>query len=140
MAKLKLLEVPVEHIHRAWKDIEPLLQSLEPYCNGECSTAQAKVGLINGTSTTLVIVDESTRVLGAIIGEWKMTPGKRIFFVSGWAGANAMDDTLWRDVQRWVKSNGGTHIQGAGRDSVFRLHRQKRGFEKVYTIYEKEIR
>ena len=68
-----------------------------------------------------------------------MTPGKRIFFVSGWAGSNAMDDALWTDLQRWIRANGGTHIQGAGRDSVFRLHRQKRGFEKVYTVYEKEI-
>jgi hypothetical protein len=133
------MQLPVEQIHRAWKVIAPLLDSIEPYSNGECTTEQSKVELIKGLSTTLVIVDTAMKIVGVIIGEWKMPPGKRIFFVSGWAGSNAMDDDLWEDLQRWIRANGGTHIQGAGRDSVFRLHRQKRGFEKVYTVYEKEI-
>ena len=136
---LKMFQLPPAQIHRAWSQIEPLLDSLEPYCNGEGTTEQSKVGLIDGSSTAIVIADESNTIVGVIVGEWKMTPGKRIFFVSGWAGSNAMDDDLWEDLQRWIRANGGPHIQGAGRDSVFRLHRQKRGFEKVYTVYEKEI-
>jgi hypothetical protein len=139
MENLKLMQLPVEHIHRAWDQIEPLLDSIEPYSNGECTTEQSKVELIKGISTTLVIVEAPNKIVGVIIGEWKMSPGKRVFFVTGWAGSNAMNDSLWEDVMTWVKCNGGTHIQGAGRDSVFRLHRQKRGFEKVYTVYEKEI-
>ena len=136
---LKMFQLPPAQIHRAWSQIEPLLDSLEPYCNGEGTTAQSKVGLIDGSSTAIVIADADNLIVGVIVGEWKMTPGKRIFFVSGWAGSNAMDDALWTDLQIWIRANGGTHIQGAGRDSVFRLHRQKRGFEKVYTVYEKEI-
>ena len=139
MGNLKLMQLPVEQIHRAWDQIEPLLDSIEPFTNGECTTEQSKVELIKGLSATLVIVDTAMKIVGVIIGEWKMSPGKRVFFVTGWAGSNAMDDTLWGDIMRWVKGSGGTHIQGAGRDSVFRLHRQKRGFEKVYTVYEKEI-
>lgn len=139
MATLRLMQVASSQIHRSWAQIAPLLDTLTPYCNGEGTTEQAKVALINGTSTALVIVDEVGKIQAVITGEWKMPPGKRIFFISGWAGSHAMDDALWTDVQTWVRHNGGTTIQGAGRDSVFRLHRQKRGFTKVYTVYEKEI-
>ncbi len=136
---MKLLQLPVERVHQAWAQIAPLLDSLEPYNNGEGTTEQAKVALINGTSTALVVVDDAARIQAVIMGEWKMTANKRIFFVGGWAGSNAMNDALWSDLQIWVKHNGGTTIQGAGRDAVFRLHRQKRGFKKVYTVYEKDI-
>ena len=136
---LKMFRLPPDQIHRAWNQIEPLLDSLEPYCNGEGTTEQSKVGLIDGSSTAIVIADADNLIVGIIVGEWKMTPGKRIFFVTDTAGSNVMDDELWADLQQWIRANGGTHIQGAGRDSVFRLHRQKRGFEKVYTVYEKEI-
>jgi acetaldehyde dehydrogenase (acetylating) len=136
---VKLLQVPTTHVHQTWAQIAPLLDSLAPYSNGEGTTEQAKVALINGTSTALVIVGEAAQVQAVIVGEWKMPPGKRIFFISAWAGSNAMNDALWSDVQTWVKHNGGTTIQGAGRDAVFRLHRQKRGFKKVYIVYEKEI-
>ncbi len=136
---LNLFQLPPERVHQSWGQLAPLLDTLEPYCNGECTTEQSKVELISGVTIALVVVDEAMAIQAVIAGEWKMTPGKRIFFVGGWAGSNAMDERLWDQFQNWVKHNGGTTIQGAGRDSIFRLHRQKRGFKKVYTVYEKEI-
>jgi hypothetical protein len=139
MENLKLMQLPVEQIHRAWNQIEPLLASLEQYCNGECTTEQSKVELIKGLSITLVSVDPSMKIVGVLVGSWNMTPGKRIFFVTAWAGANSLPDYLYAELENWVKANGGTAMHCGVRDSMGRMLKQRWRYEKVYTIYEKEI-
>ncbi len=137
---MKLLQVPVEHLHQAWPKMVPFLEEVAPHGNGEGSVEQSKVSLINGSSTAIVVVDDAGEMHGVIVGEWKMTPGKRIFFMTAWAGSNAMPDELYEDVEKWVRSNGGTAIQSAVRDSMGRMIKKRWNYEKVYTIYEKEIR
>jgi hypothetical protein len=117
----------------------PFLEEVAPHGNGEGSVEQAKVSLINGSSTAIIVVDLTGETLGVIVGEWKMTPGKRIFFVTAWAGGNAMPDELYEDVEKWVMKNGGTAMQCACRDAMGRMLKQRWHYRKVYTIFEKEI-
>ncbi len=137
---MRLLQVPVEHLHQAWPKMVPFLEDVAPHGNGEGSVEQSKVSLINGSSTAIIVVDLTGETIGVIVGEWKMTPGKRIFFITAWAGSNAMPDELYEDVERWVKKNGGTAMQCAVRDSMGRMLKQRWNYAKVYTIFEKEIR
>ena len=118
----------------------PFLEEVAPHGNGEGSVEQSKVSLINGSSTAIIVVDLSGETIGVIVGEWKMTPGKRIFFITAWAGSNAMPDELYADVEKWVNKNGGTAMQCAVRDSMGRMLKQRWNYAKVYTIFEKEIR
>ena len=53
----------------------------------------------------MVVADEQMAAKSVVLGEWRMTPGKRIFFVTGWAGANAMPDELNDKIEGWVRSN-----------------------------------
>lgn len=137
--KLNVYQLQPNQVHQAWAQIAPLLEQLEPYCNGECSLEQSKVGLINGASLALVVADEQMAAKSVVLGEWRMTPGKRIFFVTGWAGANAMPDELNDKIEGWVRSNGGTAMQCAVRDSMGRMLKQRWSYKKVYSIFEKEI-
>ena len=137
---MRLLEVPVTHVHQAWPKIAPFLEDVAPHGNGEGSVEQSKVSLINGSSTAIIVVDLTGETIGVIVGEWKMTPGKRIFFITAWAGSNAMPDELYADVEKWVNKNGGTAMQCAVRDSMGRMLKQRWNYAKVYTIFEKEIR
>jgi hypothetical protein len=137
--KLNVYQLQPTQVHQAWAQIAPLLEQLEPYCNGECSLEQSKVGLINGASLALVVADEQMAAKSVVLGEWRMTPGKRIFFVTGWAGANAMPDELNDKIEGWVRSNGGTAMQCAVRDSMGRMLKQRWSYKKVYSIFEKEI-
>ena len=136
---LNIYQLPPERVHQSWGQIAPLLELLEKHCNGEGSVDQAKISLINGSSIALVVADETMAAKSVVVGEWKMPPGKRIFFVTGWAGANAMPDELNDKIEAWVKANGGTAMQCAVRDSMGRMLKQRWQYEKVYTIYEKEI-
>jgi hypothetical protein len=136
---LNIYQLPPERVHQSWHQLEPLLEQLDKFSNGEGNVDQAKVALINGTSIALIVAEKSMEAKGVVVGEWKMTPGKRIFFVTGWAGANAMPDELNDKIEVWVKANGGTAMQCAVRDSMGRMLKQRWQYEKVYTIYEKEI-
>jgi hypothetical protein len=137
---LKMFQLPPERVHHEWERISDILSALEKHCAGECTLDQLKVGLINGDSIALVIADESMAAKSVIVGEWNMTPGKRVFFVTQWAGSNSMNEGLSEDLYRWIYANGGTHIQGAVRDSVGRMMTKLWQWEKVYSIYEKEIK
>lgn len=136
---LNIYQLPPERVHQSWHQIAPLLRQLEKYTNGEGNADQAKVSLIDGTSIALVVADDDMSAKGVVVGEWKMPPGKRIFFVTGWAGANAMPDELNHKIEAWVKANGGTAMQCAVRDSMGRMLKQRWNYMKAYTIYEKEI-
>jgi hypothetical protein len=137
---LSIYQLPRERVHHEWKQIADVLSTLEKQDVGECTLDQLKVGLINGGSIALVIADESMAAKSVIVGEWNMTPGKRVFFVTQWAGSNSMNEGLSEDLYRWIYANGGTHIQGAVRDSVGRMMTKLWQWEKVYSIYEKEIK
>ena len=136
---LNIYQLPPERVHQAWHQLEPLLEQLNEFSNGEGNVDQAKVALINGTAIALVVAEKNMEAKGVVVGEWKMPPGKRIFFVTGWVGANAMPDELNDKIETWVKVNGGTAMQCVVRDSMGRMLKQRWQYEKVYTIYEKEI-
>jgi hypothetical protein len=50
-----------------------------------------------------------------------------------------MPDELNDKIEGWVRSNGGTAMQCAVRDSMGRMLKQRWSYKKVYSIFEKEI-
>ena len=137
--KTGLHELPKEYVHAVWPKLSKLLDLVEPYSNNECTTEQGKTYLISGQAQAFILAGEDLDPKGVIVGEWKMTPGKRIFFITTLGGSNALYANAYAQLEAWVKKHGGTHIQGAGRDSIVRLMQKRWGYKPVYTVVEKEM-
>lgn len=134
-----LHEIPREYVHRLWPKIEPLIEKVDPYSNGEGSTEQGKVYLIEGLATGFILAGSDMEPKGVIVGEWKTTPNKRIFLISALGGSHALTPESYEQIEEWVRKHGGTHIQGACRESIARLMRKRWGYKPAYTVVEKEI-
>jgi hypothetical protein len=140
MKDLEMYNLPPEVIHQAWSKLEPFIKELDPHANGEITVEQTKMALIQGSCDVLAWADTDSTIHNIVIGEWKMMPQKRIFFITGWSGSNAIDATRNDIFEEWVKNNGGTSIQCAVRDSMGRMLNQRFGYSKAYSIYEKGIK
>jgi hypothetical protein len=140
MKELEMYSLPPEVIHQTWPQLEPLIKALDPHANDEITVEQTKMALIQGSCEVLAWADEDAKIHNLVIGEWKMMPQKRIFFITGWSGSNAIDDVKNSTFEEWVKSKGGTAIQCAVRDSMGRMLNQRFGYDKAYSIYEKGIK
>ena len=136
---IELHEIPKEYIHVIWPKLSKLIALVEPYSNDECTTEQGKTYLVSGQAQAFVLAGADMDPKGVIVGEWKMTPGKRIFFITTLGGSHALYATAYAELEAWVKKHGGTHIQGAGRDSIVRLMQKRWDYKPVYTVVEKEM-
>ncbi len=135
-----MFSLPPNVIHQTWPKLKPFIEELDAHANGEITIDQTKMALTQGVCEVLAWADADANIHNIVIGEWKMVPEKRIFFITGWAGSNAIDAIKNNIFEEWVKDNGGTSIQCAVRDSMGRMLNQRFGYDKVYSIYEKGIK
>ena len=132
-----LFVVPTEHIHQFWHLAEKHLQRAIDTGNGEFTIDQLKQYAAYGSCVLFIILDEEQKCHGAITGQWTIYPNERVFYIT-YLGGNGVIRT-WDQLQSWVKSNGGTVIQGStSKDSLVRLYQQLK-LKPKYTLMEYKL-
>lgn len=114
-----------------------MLAKAMAHSGGEYSLEQLKVFLVQGKQTLCVGAEEDLVIKCAMAVEWINHPNDRIAFITAIGGKT--DKKGFSEFEQWVKTNGGTKIQGAAFEAVARLWKRAYGFENRYIIVEKRI-
>lgn len=111
-----------------------MLASALVHSDGEYNLDQLKAMLVNGSQILLVLVDDENKIQTGFTVEWINYPNDRVAFLTAIGGRT--DLSAFNQFKEWVKTSGGTKIQGATFESVARLWKMKLGFKHKYTIME----
>jgi len=134
---LKFYVVPTEHIQQTWDKVEIMLDRAMAHSGGEYDLDQLKVLLTQGRQVLCVGTEEDLIIKCAMTIEWINYPNDRVAFITAIGGKT--DKQGFGEFELWVKTNGGTKIQGAAFEAVARLWKRAYGFENRYIIVEKRI-
>lgn len=133
-----LYVVPPNMIYQFWHLAEPHLQKAINISDGEYNIDQLKVIVSQGISTLLVVVDENKKCKCALTVEWLNYANARICYIN-YIGGETKQNT-WQQFIEWVKSNGGTAIQGCtSSKAIVRLWRIKWKMKPKYTLMELKL-
>jgi len=137
MQMLKFYVVPTSHIQQTWNKVEIMLDRAMAHSGGEYDLDQLKVLLTQGRQVLCVGTEEDLIIKCAMTIEWINYPNDRVAFITAIGGKT--DKQGFSEFEQWVKTNGGTKIQGAAFEAVARLWKRAYGFENRYIIVEKQI-
>lgn len=133
---LTLHQIAPAYVCQMWPDARPLLAEALKYAGGEYNVDQLQFMLVRGEQILLVAADEERKVHGAATVQFIAYPAKRVAFVTAISGRMITTESLWQQLQAWCREHGATAVQGAARESIARLWKQKFGFEQRYIIVE----
>ncbi len=129
-------QVNPSYVCQIWPMVGEMLANALKYSGGEYNIDQLKAMLSSGAKTLLVADDNGT-IKGAAAISLDKWPNDNICFIMAIGGRLITSADMFDQLQGWAKAQGCTKIQGAARESVERLWRQKFNFEERYRIVEK---
>ena len=135
---MKLLQVNPNYVCQMWPQVNSMLEKALEFSGGEYNIDQLKGMLATGNKTLLVASDNEV-IKGAAAIDLIRYPNDFICFVMAIGGKMITSPDMFNQLSDWAKSQGCTKIQGAARESVERLWRQKFGFSERYRIVEKPL-
>ena len=135
---MKVHQVNPQYVVSIWPKVGQFITNALEYAGGEYSADQLKVMLTEGNQSLLVADDNGT-VKGAASVQIIRYPNDTVAFVTAIGGKLITSNDMFNQLVDWAKSQGCTKIQGAARESVERLWRQKFGFSERYRIVEKSL-
>ena len=127
--------VPLEWVNRVWIDVEKYVESAIKHSKGDYTTQQVKAFVTSGQWSLLVAVEGET-VIGCATISFYNRPNDRVALVTAIGGRMIANTDTFKQLKIFAESNGATVIEGAARESIARLWRQKFGFAPKYQIVE----
>ena len=115
-----------------------MLENALKYSGGEYNIDQLK-GMLSSGSKVLLVADDNGEIKGAAAISLDRWPNDHICFVMAIGGRLITSLDMFSQLEAWAKAQGCTKIQGAARESVERLWRQKFDFSERYRIVEKTL-
>lgn len=133
----------VQHVNpsyvcQIWPKIGDMLAKALEYSGGEYNADQLKAMLSSGAKH-LLVADDNGEIKGAAAVSLDLWPNDHICFIMAIGGRLITSPDMFAQLQDWARAQGCTKIQGAARESVERLWRQKFNFEERYRIVEKPL-
>ena len=135
---MNVKEVNPAYVCQIWPQVGSMLEKALAYAGGEYNIDQLKAMLSAGTKR-LLVADDNGEIKGAAAISLDRWPNDHICFVMAIGGRLITSIDMFEQLQAWAKSQGCTKIQGAARESVERLWRQRFKFEERYRIVEKPL-
>lgn len=135
---MKVFQVNPQYVASIWPKVGQFIANALEYSGGEYSADQLKVMLTKG-SQSLLVADDEGHIKGAAAVSIICYPNDTVAFVTAIGGKLITSQDTFNQLVEWAKSQGCTKIQGAARESIERLWRQKFGFSERYRIVEKTL-
>jgi hypothetical protein len=129
--------VAPEFIPKIWPSVEKFVVAGLEKSADEMSAEHVKVYLTQGVHELLVILNDSSSIIGAIVIQLTTYPNERIAFITSIGGSKTKD--IWDQLTDWCKSRGATCIRGCANEAVARLWRKQFQFESRYIVVEKKL-
>ena len=134
---LKFYTVETHRVQQIWHEVEPMLAKAMAHSGGEYSLEQLKVMLTQGKQVLCVCAEDDLSIKCALTIEWINYPNDRVAFITAIGGKT--EKSTFEQFENWVRTSGGTKIQGAAFEAVARLWKRAYGFENRYIIVEKQV-
>ena len=135
---MKVQQVQTNFVPRLWPEVEQFFVSALEHSGGEYTAEQLKVYLATGQQIMLVADDEG-KIKGAASVQLIRYPNDLVCFITAIGGRLITSQDMFQQLTAWAKGQGCTKIQGAARESIERLWRQRFNFSERYRIVEKSI-
>jgi hypothetical protein len=134
---MNVRQVNPSFVPQIWPKVCKFLESALEHSGGEYTADQLKVYLVQGSQSLLVADDGEIK--GAATVQFIDYPNDRVAFITSIGGRLITGNEMFSQLIEWCRLNGCTKVQGAARESVERLWRQRFGFSERYRIVEKSI-
>ncbi len=134
---MNIRQVNPSFVPQIWPKVQKFLESALEHSGGEYTADQLKVYLVQGSQSLLVADDGEIK--GAATIQFIDYPNDRVAFITCIGGRWITGNDMFSQLCEWCRKNGATKIQGAARESVERLWRQRFGFSERYRIVEKAL-
>ena len=138
---LKVQHVEVNYIQQVWPLVEPWFTPVfeKSAISDYYSIDNLKDYLIRGEHTLVVATDDEGVIHGVISLQWLNLPKARIAYVAAIGGKFIASRETNQEFVNWVRTMGGTKIQGYARESIARLWKQKLGYRPAHIVMELDV-
>jgi hypothetical protein len=135
---MKVKQVPVQYVNQLWPQVEQYIYNAMQFSQGDYSSDEAKVYLVQGMWTLFVVTDDEENIKGAGAVSFFNRPNDRVAFVVAIGGKLISNRETYAQFEDILRANGATCIEGAVRESIARLW-SRFGFEHKYAIVGKSL-
>jgi len=132
--------VPLNNVGTLWNDIETFLGPAIARSRNRWDMESVRESLLNEERHLWVAFDENKKIDGIATTEFVMYPRRKMLSIEYLGGKN-MNEWGWDLLERlndWAKDNKCDGIEAMARHGFWKWLEQD-GFERSYTIYEKEV-
>jgi hypothetical protein len=134
---LKVQVVNAQYVAQIWPLIEEFITRALEHTD-DATAEQVRVYLANGTWLLLVIVDEESKIHGAVTVTFENSPNHRSAIFTAASGKDIVNKDLFEQVCGIMKSFGATRVRCLARDSAVRLY-ERIGLCKKATLMELKL-
>lgn len=131
---MKLFQVPVQFVERAWADGAHNLSQAAEKSQGEITPDQLKMILTRGERILLGVGEEGTPPTGWAAVSVQQLPNVRTLYVYAIYAPGSTGPAAFDLLAQYAKDAGCSEIRGACDEGVQRLWERKLKAQKVYTI------
>ena len=134
---LKVQVVNAQYVAQIWHLVEEFITRALEHTD-DVTADQARVHLANGAWLLLVMVDEESKIHGAMTITFENSANHRSAIFTAIGGNGVVNKDVLEQVCGIVKSFGATRIQCIARDSAVRLY-ERIGLCKKATLMELKL-
>ena len=134
---LRVQVVNAQYVAQIWPLVEKFIVAALEHTD-DVTSEQVKVYLANGTWLLLAMVDEESKIHGAMTITFETSANYRSAIFTTIGGKGVVNKDVLEQVCGIVKSFGATRIQCLARDSAVRLY-EKIGLCKKATLMELKL-
>lgn len=134
---LRVQVVNAQYVAQIWPLVEKFIVAALEHTD-DVTAEQARVYLANGTWLLLAMVDEESKIHGAMTITFETSANYRSAIFTTIGGKGVVNKDVLEQVCGIVKSFGATRIQCLARDSAVRLY-EKIGLCKKATLMELKL-
>lgn len=134
---MKIQHVPLEWVPRTWPLVAEHIAAAVEHAKGDYDVSHLQAMVASGQAVLVVAVEEGS-IVGAGIIEIFNRPTARVAFIMAMGGKFIVTEDSLTQLKALLAAMGVTAIEGAARESVFRLL-TRLGFTEKYRIFEVKL-
>lgn len=134
---MQIQHVPLEWVPRTWPMVESYIAAALEHAKGDYDVSHLQA-MVSGGQALLIVAVKDGVIVGAAVVDIFNRPTSRVAFIMAVGGKLIINEDSLAQLKALLSSMGVTVIEGAGRESVFRLL-TRLGFTDKYRIFEVKL-